>query len=208
MCTAINIGCSMDNTVYKIIVVGMSGVGKTSLIQYYKSGMKANQMGSTIGTEVYTNSIKIGKNKINLHIWDTAGQEKYESITTSFYRNSIGAIICFSLISLDSILSIEKYLNLIDQHSYCKSKIILIGTFLDKVEQDIDEKVYQILDKYNIGSYIKVSNITGENIFIAFDNLTNSIYCGINSGELEINKNSTKVIVHAKEISSKCCLTG
>ena len=82
----------------KCIVIGNSGVGKTSLSNCYTTGKNAdgNHI-PTIGIEFYTKKlIKNGKN-INLHIWDTAGQERFRSIARSYFRDAHGAVICFSI---------------------------------------------------------------------------------------------------------------
>ena len=119
----------------KCIVIGDSGVGKSSLSSCYANGKNAD--GShipTIGIEFYPKKlIKNGKN-INLHIWDTAGQERFRSIARSYYRDTRGAIICFSLANKESFDNILKFMDDLDNYSNDYSQKVLVGTCYDLKE--------------------------------------------------------------------------
>ena len=70
----------------KFIVIGDSGVGKSSLINQYIQGSFHTKMEPTIGVEFATKTVEVSKKKIKMQIWDSAGQENYRSITRSYYR--------------------------------------------------------------------------------------------------------------------------
>lgn len=70
----------------KFIVIGDSGVGKSSIINQYIQGTFQNKVEPTIGVEFATKTVDIQRKKIKLQIWDSAGQENYRSITRSYYR--------------------------------------------------------------------------------------------------------------------------
>ena len=70
----------------KFIVIGDSGVGKSSLINQYIQGHFESKMEPTIGVEFATKSVETKGKKVKLQIWDSAGQENYRSITRSYYR--------------------------------------------------------------------------------------------------------------------------
>ena len=70
----------------KFIVIGDSGVGKSSLINQYINGTFQAKMEPTIGVEFATKTVTLQKRKVKLQIWDSAGQENYRSITRSYYR--------------------------------------------------------------------------------------------------------------------------
>jgi small GTP-binding protein len=195
--------------IYKIIVAGSSGTGKTALINFYKFSKNVNIMPTTptIGVDWHIETIKICDETIDLHIWDTAGQEKFDSVTTSFYRNAIGAVICFSLISYDSLRDLKKYINTVRQINGTNTQIVIVGTFLDKVTTDIDSAVYDLIQEYQIKSYIKISNLTGENIDLVFSNLTNNIFHLLKKKEIVLDEKSVKItkVVSGSKIKSYCC---
>jgi small GTP-binding protein len=91
----------------KIIIIGDSGVGKSSLLFRYQENKFADNYIMTIGINYVWNTVEIDNIKIKLQIWDTAGQEKYKTITQNYYRNCNGAIISFSINCRESFESVR-----------------------------------------------------------------------------------------------------
>ena len=81
---------------HKVVIIGDSMVGKTSIVQYLVKGLITSHYAPTIGTGILNWVYSNGKNKVELLIWDTAGQEQYRSMGEFFYRNSEAAILVFS----------------------------------------------------------------------------------------------------------------
>jgi small GTP-binding protein len=73
---------------FKIVVIGDSGVGKSSLIHRYVKSQYMQDFKPTIGAEFSNKEIEIDGKKVVSQIWDTAGQERYQSLSTSFYRGA------------------------------------------------------------------------------------------------------------------------
>lgn len=88
--------------VQKIIIIGDSGVGKSNILLRYTEGMFVDNYMMTIGINYVYKVVAVGGARIKLQIWDTAGQEKYKTITQTYYRNSEGVIVVFSVNSRDS----------------------------------------------------------------------------------------------------------
>jgi small GTP-binding protein len=93
----------------KVIIIGDSGVGKSSLLVRYRENKFVNNYIMTIGINCVWNVILVDGLRIKLQIWDTAGQEKYKTITQNYYRNSNGAIIAYSIDSRDSFESVRTF---------------------------------------------------------------------------------------------------
>lgn len=91
----------------KIIIIGDSGVGKSSLLIRYTKGKFVENYMMTIGISHSWKTIEIDDVRLKLQIWDTAGQEKYKTITRNYYRNTHGAIISYSINSRDSFASVR-----------------------------------------------------------------------------------------------------
>ena len=81
---------------YKILIIGDTSIGKTSLIHRYISNKFSEDINSSIGLDYKEKMVQISSdNKVVLRLWDTAGSEKFRSIAQSYFRNSDGIILCF-----------------------------------------------------------------------------------------------------------------
>ena len=99
----------------KIIVVGSMAVGKTCLIAHYQTGKFLSEIPSTCGSSfVQIRKIIKGK-KYTLNVWDTAGQEKYDSLTKIFTKNANIVILVYSIIDKKSFQALSKWLKLVKE---------------------------------------------------------------------------------------------
>ena len=90
----------------KMILIGDSGVGKSNiLLRFTKSDFAQNQM-ATIGLNYVFKIVTIGDVRVKLQIWDTAGQDKFKTITKSFYRNTQGVLVVFAINCRDSYYAV------------------------------------------------------------------------------------------------------
>jgi small GTP-binding protein len=80
---------------YDIILVGSSGVGKSSLIYYFKNGIHKESCSATVGVDFIKVSKVIDKQEVILTIWDTVGDEKFFSVCSSYYKKSDAAILVY-----------------------------------------------------------------------------------------------------------------
>jgi len=120
----------MYDDLFKILILGDSNSGKTSLLDRLVNNQFINCYISTIGIDFNVKTIKLeDETKVKLQIWDSCGQERFRSLTRSYYRNSSAFIICYDVTSLKSfenakfwIGEIEKY---VDDHDVVR---ILVGT--------------------------------------------------------------------------------
>lgn len=88
---------NQNDLVFKVIIIGDSGVGKSCLTIKAIKNTFQDEHNSTIGFEFYTFNVKINDKSIKLQIWDTCGQEVYRSLINSFYRNACLAILVYSI---------------------------------------------------------------------------------------------------------------
>ena len=136
---------------FKLIVIGDSGVGKSSLTNKATKNIFEDKYTATIGFEFFTFNIKINNTIIKLQIWDTCGQELYRSLITNFYRNSSLAIIVYAVNKKESFEDIEMWLRELRIHSKPDVKLFLIGNKIDlENEREITTKEGQsYCDKNN-----------------------------------------------------------
>jgi small GTP-binding protein len=117
----------------KIVLVGSSGVGKTSLINAYCEQPYETQTTPTIAPAFVANTVTLNDGrKLTLHIWDTAGQERFQSIGAMFYRDAEIAFVCFDR---SRICTISEWVDRIRQYvSDCL--IFLVGTKADQLSAE------------------------------------------------------------------------
>ena len=163
--------------IYKIIMVGDSGVGKTNILTRFTSNKFNIQSKPTIGVELGIKSIKIQNNVVKAKIWDTAGQERYRAIAESYYKGSRGAMIVFDITKINSFKNVEKWLAEINQK--CEDHIfdLLVGNKTDLKDMLAVKKdeACDFAEKNKIG-YIETSALEFNNINEAFKMILSNIY--------------------------------
>jgi len=119
---------------YKIIIVGNSGVGKTSISYRIKTGEFNAVSQPTLGFDYLSFYIKYKNKILKLEVWDTCGQEAYRSLIKSFFANSSLAIIVYAIDDLNSFNSIEEWVRQCKNECSPETKFFLIGN-----KADLDE---------------------------------------------------------------------
>ena len=112
--------------IFKIVIIGDSGVGKTNLIGRYLKNEYKEDSKATVGVEFGEKKYEINGLKIKAQIWDTAGQERYKAITSMYYKGAKGALIVFDLSSKNTFQNVEKQYNEIKKTSDLNINLILI----------------------------------------------------------------------------------
>ena len=120
---------SMESPRQKIIFVGDSGVGKTTMIKNLNEEPYKDLNESSIGIDFYSKKIKYKGTEIRLQIWDTAGQEKYRGLIPSYIRNAALIFLIYDISSKESFDNLTQWIEFIN--SYEKTKIVLCGNKID-----------------------------------------------------------------------------
>jgi Ras-related protein Rab-1A len=92
---------------YKIVIIGNSGVGKTSLLLRFADDVFNASPLSTVGVDFKMKTMKVDDKIVKMQIWDTAGQERFRSISQSYFRNAHGCIAVYDVTSRASFESLE-----------------------------------------------------------------------------------------------------
>lgn len=202
---------------FKCIVIGDSGVGKSSLTNKATNNIFDDNYNATVGFEFFTFNIKINDTIIKLQIWDTCGQELYRSLITNFYRNSSLALIVYSVISERSFTNIDRWLQELRTHSNPDVKIILIGNKIDLIEQRVisKEQGELLAKKNNMNLFIETSAKAGINAQTTFVQMAYILYQDYlkykNNDDLASDstyktvETTGKTIEHKKQVKSGCC---
>ena len=196
----------------KILLLGDSNVGKTSLILKYVDGFFPELFISTIGVDYKEKKVKLKGININLQIWDTCGQERYRSLSSTFIKNADGIIFVYDVTNEESFQHIKEWIIQSDNVNNHFKKTI-VGNKID-LPEDKRKVRKETLIKYNnekkIDGY-ETSAKNGANVNKIFEALANSII--FNMSNEEIIKRFSNKNINNKEISTnnhnknehKCC---
>ncbi|KAF4519988.1 hypothetical protein B566_EDAN005488 [Ephemera danica] len=116
---------------FKIVLIGDCGVGKTCVVQRFKSGTFVERHGNTIGVDFSMKTVMVDGKKVKLQIWDTAGQERFRTITQSYYRSANGVIIVYDITKRSSFLSLQRWIEEVRRYTASNVLLILVGNKSD-----------------------------------------------------------------------------
>lgn len=165
------------NMIFKIVLVGDSGVGKTNLLLRYLKNEFNTQTKATVGVEFGNTKVQIDNALIKAQIWDTAGQERYRSITSAYYKGAHGALIVYDITRKDSFDSVEKWLSDLKNNGEEKMVIMAIGNKCDMVnERVISTEDGEAKAQRNNIAFLETSALNATNVAKAFDELIQKLY--------------------------------
>lgn len=121
---------------FKLLIIGESGVGKTSILQRFIDNQFHGAFTSTIGIDFRAKTVSVQGRDVELQIWDTAGQERFFSITKSYYRGADGIFLVFDLADISSFKHIEKWMSVVRTKTEGDVPVILIGNKKDLVPKE------------------------------------------------------------------------
>lgn len=120
---------------FKIILIGDSNVGKTCVVQNFKSGIFCERQQNTIGVDFSVRTLDIEGKKIKMQVWDTAGQERFRTITQSYYRSAHGAIIAYDITRHSTFDSVNHWIKEVENFGASNVVLVLIGNKCDLDDQ-------------------------------------------------------------------------
>lgn len=110
---------------FKLLIIGDSGVGKSSLLLRFADNTFSGNYITTIGVDFKIRTVEIDGDKVKLQIWDTAGQERFRTITSTYYRGTHGVIVVYDVTSGDSFANVKRWLHEIDQNCEVVNRILV-----------------------------------------------------------------------------------
>jgi len=163
-------------TTLKILIIGESGVGKSSLLLRFTDDTFDPEQAATIGVDFKVKTLTVDGNKAKLAIWDTAGQERFRTLTPSYYRGAQGCILVYDVSSKASFQKLDAWLNELDTFA-TKQDIIkmLVGNKIDKEGREVSrEEGLKFARKHHM-LFIEASAKTREGVQCAFEELVEKI---------------------------------
>jgi len=163
--------------IFKIVLIGDSSVGKTNILSKYISDEYDPDTQATIGVELSTKNYTFDNNEVKVQIWDTAGQEKYRSITSSYYKGAHGCLLVYDITRKATFENIDKWLAEIKLSSNNEINMVLIGNKCDlKDKREVSIEEAQNKAKLLNMAFMETSALNGTNVEKAFNELVNNVY--------------------------------
>ena len=202
---------------YKFILIGNSGVGKTSFFRKLSTGDFYDKNISTIGIEKKTfnldinidNNGKSEKKQFEIYLFDTAGQEKFRAITFNYFKGTDGILLIYDIADKSTFESVENWISSIreaigNNSNESKYATILIGNKLDLIEEQLkeravtEEEAREICKKYDIvwGGEKSIRSISFEELNKLFEDYVIDIYKRV--GEKKNAKQTSKKLAKGK----------
>jgi small GTP-binding protein len=160
---------------YKLILIGDSGVGKSNILSKYVNNEFFHESKSTIGVEFCTKTLIVNNINVKIQIWDTAGQERFRSITRAYYKGSIGVIVVYDVTSKDSFNNIERWIIELEQNIDSRTAILLVGNKCDLPNREVSYDEGQNYANNNNFMFIETSALNGDGINDMFNTLIKNI---------------------------------
>lgn len=156
--------------IFKVVVIGDSGVGKSSLVARYTDDFFEEGMAATIGVDFKVKTVTVGEKRVKLTMWDTAGQERFRTLTGSYYRGAQIAILVFDVTDATSFANISTWLDEIDQNFTHASLVkVLVGNKIDSSPRVVKTEEALSLARGQEMMYIETSAKTKTGVASAFD---------------------------------------
>ena len=168
---------------FKIIIYGDGGVGKTTLINRYMSGLFDDSSKMTIGVDFRIKRLKIDGNSVSLQIWDLAGEERFRALMPAYMSGADAGIFMYDVTRLSSLRNVTKWLDTLK--NYLKSEdqdlaMIMVGGKLDlegrRAFPKKDAEYIATMNKFN--GLIECSAKTGYNVEEVFIKIAQIIIHG------------------------------
>ncbi|KAG5439057.1 hypothetical protein PCK2_000896, partial [Pneumocystis canis] len=183
---------NMYDYLIKLIIIGPSGTGKTSMLHRFVRNEFKSLCPHTIGVEFSSKVIKLGvgslRQRIKLQLWDTAGQERFRAVSRSYYRAAAGALLVYDITNHDSFTSLPSWLEDARALASPEVVIVLIGNKCDRHrERDVTvSEAMRYANREGV-SLLEVSALTPHLIDDAFLLVARQILSKIELGQIDPN---------------------
>ena len=206
---------SSYDCLFKYILLGDSGVGKSAFIEMYINQNYIDSPGCTIGVDFAAKIINVDGVYVKLQIWDTAGQETFKSIIRSYYREALGVLVFYDVSKLETFMNIPGWIEDMNKHNNGKYKISIIGNKNDLSGKKIvtTDMGKELAKKYN-ANFHEISVKDNDRLDNVFADITRDIITDLKKNKItkEEVKDSNRIRISTNKIyednqikSRKCC---
>ena len=196
--------------IFKVLLLGNSDVGKSSLILRYVDQVWSDTFVPTIGVDFKVKTLELQNKQIKMQIWDTAGQERFRNVISSYFRGAHGILLIYDVTNRDSFKNLESWLIEIEKNASENVLKILIGNKNDLVDdKEIKTEEGQAFANRNGMQFIETSAKENTNVTEAFECLAKLMMEFNSEKKAPTTKNDKKALSASagKDLKTKkkCC---
>ncbi|XP_014868381.1 PREDICTED: ras and EF-hand domain-containing protein-like isoform X2 [Poecilia mexicana] len=185
---------------FKVVLVGNSSVGKTSLLRSFCEGRFHPSTTATVGIDYSVKTLTLDNMQIAMQLWDTAGQERFRSMTKQFFRKADGVVLLYDVTVAESFAAVKPWLLNVQEAAGESIPILLLGNKMDMTrEREVSFKDAEQLASENKVMFFEVSAYTGKNVTESLTHLARILM------EQEDTVRDTTVSLSAQPIKKKAC---
>ncbi|ORX95639.1 ras-related protein rab-4B-like protein [Basidiobolus meristosporus CBS 931.73] len=178
----------------KFLIIGEGGAGKTCLLHQFIENKFKETSSHTIGVEFGSRIVHIGDKAVKLQIWDTAGHERFRSVTKSYYRGAAGALLVYDVTNKESYKTLIKWLSDVRSLAGPDIVIILVGNKLDLE----NHRQVRYLDASRFAQenelmFLEASALSGEGVEEVFMKCARSILTKIETGQIDPERSGSGI---------------
>lgn len=185
---------------FKLLIIGDSGVGKSSILLRFTEDDFEEDQPCTIGVDFKVKMLEFANKKLNLTIWDTAGQEKFRSLTSSYYRGTQGIILVYDVTNRKSFEHLELWLSEIDMYTTNEDVVkLLVGNKVDRPDREVSKEEGAEFARSKAMVFIECSAKTRLGIQQTFEELvqkildTPTLYSKAPSEQLKVDRDAPRL---------------
>jgi len=193
---------------FKLLLIGDSGVGKSCLLLRFADETYTESYISTIGVDFKIRTIDIDGKTIKLQIWDTAGQERFRTITSSYYRGAHGIIVVYDVTDSESFNNVKQWLHEIDRYANENVNKLLVGNKSDLTsKRAVTTEAGQEFARSLGIQFVETSAKNATNVEAAFMEMSKQIKARMKNQPAIDKKGGTKLTPGASVGGNKggCC---
>eukprot|EP01027_Heterolobosea_sp_BB2_P008070 GEZU01011984.1.p1 GENE.GEZU01011984.1~~GEZU01011984.1.p1 ORF type:complete len:201 (-),score=27.74 GEZU01011984.1:99-701(-) len=162
---------------FKLLLVGDSGVGKSSLLLRFTDGVFDEDKEATIGVDFKVKFLNVKGKRIKLTIWDTAGQERFRTLTSQYYRGAQGVILVYDVTRKETFDNLKNWLSEVEMYSTHPDVVkLLVGNKIDVTDgREVTRKMGEEFARTNGMLFIEASAKTKAGVDQTFDEVAHKI---------------------------------
>lgn len=192
---------SPPDRLFKIVLVGNSSVGKTSMLRRFCDDAFHPGTSATVGIDYSVKTITVDNSQVALQMWDTAGQERYRSITKQFFRKADSVIVMYDVTCEQSFTAVRQWLTSVKESAGEDIPIMLLGNKTDKeTERQVQQEVGQRLAKDCQMTFYECSASSGHNVAESMVHLARIL-----KEQEDREKEKTVQLVHVPQGKKRSC---
>ena len=196
--------------IFKVLLLGNSDVGKSSLLLRFVDSVWNDAFVPTIGVDFKVKTLEINNKKVKMQIWDTAGEERFRTVVSTYFRGAHGILLLYDVTNRDSFKNLENWLIEIEKNSSEKVLKILLGNKCDlNDDREIQPDEGRAFADRNGMEFMETSAKMNTNVTEAFETLGKLMieFNSKNNNKTQQGENKTFKANSGKDLNTKkkCC---